>query len=108
MAQKLSNQPYRGTTDLIDQELKIRQYIFLFWRQTCLSFGFQEPADFRVSDIRSNGGTNFKVNYQGTVIPFWLKESLLREEIYSTVCAALVATIFGLNLVEISQALKKN
>ncbi len=73
-----------------------------------LSFGFQKSADFRVSDIRSNGGTNFKVNYQGKVIPFWLKESLLREEIYSTVCAALVATIFGLNLVEISQALKKN
>ena len=42
MAQKLSNQPYRGTTDLIDQELKIRQYIFNIWRQTCLSFGFQE------------------------------------------------------------------
>ena len=42
MAQKLSNQPYRGTTDLIDQELKIRQYIFNIWRQTCLSFGFRE------------------------------------------------------------------
>jgi len=73
-----------------------------------LSFGFEEPADFRVSDIRSNGGTNFKVNYQGTVIPFWLKEIVQREEIYSTACAALVATIFGLNLVEISQAFKKN
>lgn len=73
-----------------------------------LSFGFQEPADFRVSDIKFNGGTNFKVNYQGTVIPFWLKEIAQREEVYSAVCAALVATIFGLNLVEISQALKEN
>lgn len=42
MAQKISNQPYRGTTDLIGQELKKRQYIFNVWRQTCLSFGFQE------------------------------------------------------------------
>jgi len=42
MSQKLSNQPYRGTTDLFDQELKKRQYIFNIWRQTCLSFGFQE------------------------------------------------------------------
>ncbi len=42
MAQKLSNRPYRGTTDLFGQELKIRQYIFNIWRQTCLSFGFQE------------------------------------------------------------------
>jgi len=73
-----------------------------------LSFGFQESADFRVSDIKSNGGTNFKVNYQGTVIPFWLKKIAQREEISSVVCAALVATIFGLNLVEISQALKQD
>ena len=73
-----------------------------------LSFGFQEPADFRASDLRSNGGTNFKVNYQGKVIPFWLKGILPREEIYSAVCAALVATIFGLNLVKISQALKED
>lgn len=71
-----------------------------------LTFGFEEGADFRVSDIRSNGGTNFKVNYQGTVIPFWLKKSLLREEIHSVVCSVVVATIFGLNLVEISQALR--
>lgn len=42
MSQKLSNQPYRGTIDLFDQELKKRQYIFDIWRQTCLSFGFQE------------------------------------------------------------------
>ena len=73
-----------------------------------LTFGFEEGADFRVSDMRSNGGTNFKVNYQGKVIPFWLKEVVQREEIYSVVCAALVATIFGLNLVEISQALKED
>jgi len=42
MNQKLSNLPYRGTVDLFDQELKTRQYIFDIWRQTCLSFGFQE------------------------------------------------------------------
>lgn len=42
MSQKLSNQPYRGTTDLLGQELKKRQYIFDVWRQTCLDFGFQE------------------------------------------------------------------
>ena len=79
-----------------------------FLNLNTLSFGFQEPADFRVSDIKSNGGTNFKVNYQGTVIPFWLKKIAQREEISSVVCAALVATVFGLNLVEISQALKQD
>ena len=42
MNQKLSNLPYRGTTDLFGIELKKRQYIFDVWRQTCLNFGFQE------------------------------------------------------------------
>ncbi len=42
MNQKLSNLPYRGTTDLFGIELKKRQYIFNVWRQTCLNFGFQE------------------------------------------------------------------
>ena len=79
-----------------------------FLNLNTLTFGFEERADFRVSDMRSNGGTNFKVNFQGKVIPFWLKEVAQKEQIYSVICAALVATIFGLNLVEISQALKED
>lgn len=42
MADKLSNQPYRGTKDLCQQDLQQQQYIFNVWRRSCLSFGFQE------------------------------------------------------------------
>lgn len=91
------------------------------------TFGFQEGADFRASDIKINpvreseesgdlkgadfsngvnGGTNFKINYKGNVVPVWLEKSSGKEYIYSALTAACLGTIFNLNLVEISQALK--
>ncbi len=71
-----------------------------------LSFGFQEGANFQASDLRQNGGTNFKINYQGKIVPIWLIGNLDKEEIYSVLAAAAVGVLLGLNLVEISQALK--
>ena len=85
-----------------------------------LTFGFQEGADFRVSDVKFNGrdassscqtreepvlGTNFKINYKGNTVPVWLEKLFGKEQIYSALAAATVGVIFDLNLVEISQAL---
>lgn len=96
------------------------------------TFGFQEGADFQVSDIKLNpveefrnvtvgdklgkahskfsygvnSGTNFKINYGGNIVPFWLEKLFGKEQIYSALAASVIGTIFGLNLVEISQALK--
>lgn len=71
-----------------------------------ITFGFGEGADFRASDIKFNSGTNFKVNHRGNVVPIWLEGLFGKEHIYSALAAAAVGTIFGLNLVEISQTLK--
>jgi len=71
-----------------------------------ITFGLQEGADFQATDIKLNTGTNFKINYKGNVVPVWLEELFGKEQIYSALSAAAVGTIFGLNLVEISQALK--
>lgn len=71
-----------------------------------LSFGFQEKADLRASDIHINSGTNFKINYQGNIVPIWLENLFGKEQIYSALAAASVGVIFDINLVEISQALK--
>jgi len=71
-----------------------------------LTFGFQERADFKASDIRLNGGTNFKVNHKGYVVPVWLNKLFGKEQIYAALAAASCGNIFGLNLVEVSQALK--
>ena len=66
-----------------------------------LTFGFQEGANLQATDLRENGGTNFKINYQGKIVPIWL-ESSSREEIYSVLAAVTVGVALGLNLVEIS------
>jgi len=71
-----------------------------------ITFGFQERADFYASDIKINGGTNFKINHKGNVVPIWLDGIFGKEQIYSALSAVVVGTIFELNLVEISQALK--
>jgi len=75
-----------------------------------LTLGFYEGADIRATDINSEDGVvNFKLNYEGGFIPVWLKSSSEIEEkdmIYSTLIAASIGTIVGLNLVEISEGLK--
>jgi hypothetical protein len=70
------------------------------------TFGFEPGADFKASDINTNGGTNFKINYKENIVPVWLQGLCGKEQIYPSLAAACVATIFGLNLIEISQALK--
>ncbi|MFC1629675.1 glutamate ligase domain-containing protein [Patescibacteria group bacterium] len=71
-----------------------------------LTFGFQERSDLRATDINLNHGVNFKINYEGNIVPVWLERLFNKEQIYSVLAAALVGTIFNLNLIEISQALK--
>lgn len=70
-------------------------------------FGFSEKAEIFVSDIKLNHGTNFKINYKGSVVPFWLENTFGKEQIYGALATAAVGITFGLNLVEISQSLKK-
>jgi len=88
------------------------------------TFGFQEGADFRATDVKYqasegseggkegkalfdlNTGINFKINYKGNIVPFWLERLFGKEQIYSALSAAGVGVIFDLNLVEISQSLK--
>ncbi len=105
------------TTDPEKEDLSKKKYLILnfdnnntrrFKEKTpakILTFGFRQGADFQASDIRANGGTNFKINNQGNIVPIWLGETLNQEEIYQVLAAVAIGTIFDLNLVEISQAL---
>lgn len=72
-----------------------------------LSFGFKEGADIKASDLRAERELNFKINYKGNVVPIWLKERYKEEEICGTLAAIACGIIFDMNLVEVSQALKK-
>lgn len=71
-----------------------------------LSFGFQEGANLRASDVKINYGTNFKINYKGNIIPIWLEKLFGKEQIYSVLSASSVGVILGLNFVEIAERLK--
>jgi len=72
-----------------------------------LTYGFQKRADFQATDININlSGTNFKINYQDNIIPFWLDRLFGKELIYSALAGICLGTIKKINLVEISQALK--
>ncbi|MBU3934528.1 hypothetical protein KKC00_00975 [Patescibacteria group bacterium] len=70
------------------------------------TFGFQEGADFRASDVHTNTGTNFKINYKGKIIPVWLENLVGNEYIYSALAASCAGIALGLNFVEISEALR--
>ena len=72
-------------------------------------------AELKVSDIKINGqGINFKVNYRGSIVPFWLvqEEGITAEKAKIKAQESLTIIAVGLavdlNLVEISQILKKS
>jgi len=73
-----------------------------------LTFGFSESADFMASDVKTNGGINFKINYRGNIVPVWLEKNGGKEIIYIALVAAAIGTNLDMNLVEISQTLKNS
>ncbi len=76
-----------------------------------LTFGMGARADIKVSDVVLTQfpdiGTNFKINYEGKTVPVWLEKLFGRENIYAALAAVAVGETLGLNLVEISVALKR-
>lgn len=71
------------------------------------TFGFEEKADFKASDVHINGGLNFKLNYSGKIIPIWQNNSD-NDYAYGALIASCIGTILGFNLVEISELLKSS
>lgn len=72
-----------------------------------LTFGFGRKADIRASDLVLTGeGTNFKINYEGNIVPVWLEKLFGKEHVYAALATVAVGEVLDLNLVEISEALK--
>ena len=84
-------------------------------RAEAMTFGFNHGADIRASDLsyfietgdEIGGGLTFKLNYDNNSVPFRLPNALGRHQIYAVLAAAAIGLHFGMNLVEISQALEK-
>ena len=75
-----------------------------------ITFGFGVRADVTASDIVLTQfptlGTNFKINYEGNIVPCWLENLFGKDNIYAALAASSIGLALGLNLVKASQALK--
>ncbi len=73
-----------------------------------IKFSFKKKSDLFISDIKYlDNQTNFKLNYKGSIIPFWLKGIIDEEKLNLILCLLSAVVISGINLVEISQFLKE-
>lgn len=83
-------------------------------RAKVLTYGFSPEADLRAVDLRFNfekgegfiPGLAFKLEYNGSTVPVFLREAISDKAILSALSAAAIATYFDHNLVEIAAALE--
>ncbi len=80
--------------------------IFELSKAETFTFGFQEGANLRVSDLKRNGKTNFKINYKGNSIPIWIALPPGEKSLYAVLAAVSAALTLGLNAFRVSQLLR--
>ncbi len=84
-----------------------------------LTFGFSERADVKALEPAivkgppesqwvhfSIQGMSFKVSYAGSTVPFFLPSVFGNQQVYSALAAICVGIRYGMNLVEMSEALR--
>lgn len=83
-----------------------------------ITFGFEEAAEVRATDVSFNygpvgngdrrelKGLSFKLNYKGASIPMRLNNILASHNVYSALAGVAVGIEMGLNLVDIGKALE--
>lgn len=82
-------------------------------KERILSYGLKEGANLQAQDIVYNFtkdgydlfGINFKLNYNGSIVPVAMKNVMAETALYAALAAAAVAIYFDFNLVEVAQAL---
>jgi len=79
-----------------------------------LSFGFLPGADIIAQNIHYHfqddsydiAGLNFKLNYEGNIVPVEMPHVLGENGVYAALAATAVALYFGLNLMQIAESLR--
>lgn len=103
----INNFPQSGTI-LFKQEKKINKKLKSKLSPTKLySFSLNKKADITLEKFHKNHGTNFKINYKGNSVPFWVKQKLNKDNALNILAGISVGIILKNNLVEISQILKE-
>jgi UDP-N-acetylmuramoyl-tripeptide--D-alanyl-D-alanine ligase len=75
-------------------------------RASDIFFGYETVKDHEGININKIRGISFKLSYEGTTMPVRLTHSVGRPQIYSALAATAVGIHFGMNLLEVSKALK--
>lgn len=88
--------------DILEVKEKTRAHV--------VTFGFSDKADVRISSFERSFsdnfiGSTFKINYGGSFIPVRMNMVIGKAQAYAAAAAAAVGISFGMNLVDISEAL---
>lgn len=122
----IGNLPKSGRAILNYDDEKVRQMSKLT-EAAALAYGFDENADVRAreavfsfSDIADKSefgalaanaaklaGISFKLSYNGSAAPVLLPNVIGYAAVYAALAGAAAGIVYGLNLIEISQALRK-
>lgn len=89
-------------------------------RAQVITFGFMDTATVRASELKVSAGPSadpwvdvqikglsFKLHYQGSTVPVFLPSVLGRHQVYSGLAAAAVGISLGMNLSDVSTALRE-
>lgn len=79
------------------------------------TYGLSDKSQIKADEIKFKfdyentgfSGVSFKIRHQGAVVPVFIKGSIGYHLIYSSLVAAVVGQEFGMNLLEISEALRE-
>ena len=83
-------------------------------RARVMRYGFREECDVRILDFHhsteglSIRGISFKLARGGTVVPVVIRNVFSLSHAYAAACAAAVASLFDLNIVDAAQALMRD
>jgi len=93
------------------EEAKVKKIFYGFSeeanvRASDIFFGYEKSKDHYGGDVNKIKGISFKLSFEGATVPVRLMRSVGRPQIYSVLAAAAVGIHFGMNLLEIAEALK--
>lgn len=83
-----------------------------------LTIAIDRPADLRAIEIQYSHnsrelvasphitGLSFKLEYKGSIVPCFIPGAIGKPQVYAALLAAAVGTIYGMNLVEVTEAMK--
>ncbi|MDA3840185.1 MAG: Mur ligase family protein [Patescibacteria group bacterium] len=112
-AKIITNLNKKGLAVINYDNEKSREIISLS-KEKVISYGFDERADVRAEELRFKfdnknsgfSGINFKLRYKGSVVPVFMNGSIGYHLVYASLVASIVGREFGMNLLEISEALR--